>query len=234
MKSLMEKSRVFAQEGIETSYFILPEENIKKCIFLGGEIGIKKGDLLYPNKWTCHEHTLIEQDQFDFEDYELIFSPEKWAAIDVQKALEGYISMQIDKEFKSLLLLNELPQECESPLKQALSEYAYGSKDVCRVEAFLYGDNQSIILDSQATEHDITYEYTNEFNNKIVTDRYTNPRNNNALFKLADKEQNSMAFRNEGTWYVSSRDETRSFTILKEIYDIEDMIQFTPFVKEEV
>ncbi|MBX9973963.1 hypothetical protein [Cytobacillus firmus] len=62
MKSLMEKSRVFAQEGSETCYFIMPEENIKKCIFLGGEIGIKKGDLLYPNKWTCHEHTLIVLD----------------------------------------------------------------------------------------------------------------------------------------------------------------------------
>ncbi|MBX9973962.1 hypothetical protein [Cytobacillus firmus] len=164
----------------------------------------------------------------------MIFFPEKWAAIDVQKVLEGYLNIQIDSEFKSLLLLNELPQECESPLKKALSEYAYESNDVCQVEAFLYGNNQSIILDSQATEHGITSEYTNEFNNKLVTESYTNPRNNNALFKLVDKEQHSIGFRNEGSWYVSSCDETGSFNILIEIYDIEDMIQFTPFVKEEV
>ncbi|WHY58628.1 hypothetical protein [Peribacillus simplex] len=88
MKQLLKGNRVFKQEIDEARYLFLPEDRIKKYHYFYKAILIKKGDLLFPNRWINHEDSaLITLDFFDSGNYEYMFFP-NLIVKDIQNVLE--------------------------------------------------------------------------------------------------------------------------------------------------
>ena len=229
MNTMFENVRVFEQQLDETQYLVLPEEKIKKYVFFSIEIAVKKGDLSHPNRWIRFNDTLIEEEKFNYEDYDLIFSPDKWNAAEVKEAIGDQLNFEIDSEFNNLLSTEEIPLETALKIKEALSEYSYVKKgDAHEVEAFKVAENHFLILDYIAG-HNITDEYTKAFKEKVFDEVFKDPLNNTTLLRVGAPPIENSIFSEKGTWYISWRDETDKYSILRKIYDIEDIIPFTSF-----
>ncbi|MFF2286017.1 hypothetical protein [Peribacillus butanolivorans] len=127
--------------------------------------------------------------------------------------------MQMDEEFTSLRDLEELPAAAESSIREALKEFEYEKPAI--VEAYIHPDNSFIVLDPGLTDHDIVEECTADFANKTIVNIYYNH----------DEHQYQIEPRsaNEIVWYHSRPDESNQFSVLSEIWDIDDMIPFTKF-----
>lgn len=231
MITLFENVRVFEQHTDETQYLVLPEEKIKKYVFFAFEIAVKKGDLSYPNRWIRFNDTLIEEEKFSYEDYDLIFAPDKWNAAEVKEAIGDELNIEYDSEFNNLLSMKEISIEIALKIKEAVSKYSYVKKgDAHEVEAFSVTKDQFLILDDMMG-HNITYEYTEEFKEKVTDVVYTNPLNNTTLLRVGLASGDKAIFGSNGTWYISWRDSTDNYTILRELHEIEDIIPFTSFEK---
>lgn len=231
MNKLFENVRVFEQQLDETQYLVLPEEKIKKYVFFSFEIAVKKGDLSHPNRWIRLNDTLIEEEKFNYEDYDLIFAPDKWNAAEVKEAIGDQLNIEYDIEFKNLLSMNEIPIESALKIKEALSNYSYVKKgDAHEVEAFSVTKDQFLILDDMMGQN-ITYEYTEEFKEKVIDAEYKNLLNSTTLLRVGLAAGDKVISGSNRTWYISWRDSTNNYTILRELYEIEDIIPFTSFEK---
>ncbi|MBG9587628.1 hypothetical protein [Cytobacillus firmus] len=230
MNTLFENVRVFEQQLDETQYLVLPEEKIKKYVFFSIEIAVKKGDLSHPNRWIRFNDTLIEEEKFNYEDYDLIFVPDKWNAAEVKEAIGDQLNIEYDSEFNNLLSMKEIPIEIALKIKEALSKYSYVKKgDAHEVEAFSVTKEQFLILDDMMG-HNITYEYTEEFKEKVIDTEYKNSLNGTSLLRVGIAAGDKV-FGSNITWYISWRDSTDNYTILRDLYEIEDIIPFTSFEK---
>ncbi|MFE4706884.1 hypothetical protein [Peribacillus simplex] len=119
-KFLLESNRVFKQEIEEVRYLFLPKNRIQKYHCFYNAILIKKGDLLFPNRWVNHKGTvLMPLETFNIEDYEYMFFPNLLVK-DMQKALDPYIDIQVDEDYTSVLEVEELPAAAEPSIREAL------------------------------------------------------------------------------------------------------------------
>lgn len=228
MEQLLEGKRVFKQELKEVKYFFLPEKHIEKYHYLSNCILIKKGDLLFPSRWVKYtDEVLLPLGSFVPNDYEYLFFT-GWYIKHWNAALKLFIDIEIDDEFTNLLILDELPAATESSLRELL----VGEKDTVPslVEAYKYpGEDRFIILNEELTNSDIVEECTSNFAKKKIVTTYNN--HGDSLYKTVPKgkEQRYITYSNQVEWYHCQLDETKNFFVLKEIYDIEDMLPFTKF-----
>ncbi|MEY2196745.1 hypothetical protein AB7942_29130 [Neobacillus sp. BF23-41] len=236
MEKLLEGKRIFRQDGEADRYLLLSEDFIQKYYYFYEVIAIKKGELLYPHKWLKYScSVLFPLDSFNLTDYEYIFSTDKWLANDIKTALEPFLEIQIDNQLNALLELTEIPRGSELGIRESLEKEAYKEKDLSIIEAFSCPnqDNRFIILDSEFSDDDITYERTKDFADKVILDSYQRRLGNYTeyLYKLAPSKNSDSYYLSEISWYYRGIDELGNFDFLKLIYDIEDMLPFTSFFK---
>lgn len=67
MENILNNKRIFKYEKEETRYLIFEKEEIKEYQYFYNDIAIKKGDLLFPNRWLRFDsNTLIPIESFRF------------------------------------------------------------------------------------------------------------------------------------------------------------------------
>lgn len=222
MKQFLEGKRVFKQENSEVRYLFLQEERIKKYHYFYGDILIKKGDLLYPNRWIKYENVvLLPLGSFKQEDYEYVFFP-SWSFKHIQTVLKPLIGIELDEDLSNLLTIDELPSAAESGIRERLNDM---NIEPSIVEAYTFPDGEFIVLDEELTGSDIVEECTEEFANKTITNIYYN--HDEHLYQIEPKSSHDIV------WYHSRPDESNQFSVLREIWDIDDMIPFTKFQLEK-
>jgi hypothetical protein len=235
MKQLLNGKRVFEQDSDVTRFLIFSGNDIHNYYYFYEEVAIKKGDVLYPQKWIKYSgSSLIKAEKFDFADYEYIFILDKWTENDIKEALQPFF--EVDEQFTSILTLNKLPDGAEQIIREVLGKAAYKEDNIMTVEAYAYPneENRFIILNSEVTDDDISYEYTRDFTDIVILATYNKVTEGQIeyLYKTAPQkhiDKGNIYSSSEERWFHRSSDPTNNFIVLKQIYDIEDMLQLTNF-----
>lgn len=233
MDQLIEGNRVFKQEIDEAKYLFLPEKHIEKYHYFSNCILIKKGDLLFPSRWIKYkDEVLLPLDSYIPNDYEYLFFT-GWYIKHWNAALKPFIDIEIDEEFTSLLTIDELSAAIESSLRELLDGENNTMSSI--VEAYKYPDeDRFIILNEELSDSYIVEECTSDFAKKRIVKTYKN-NHGDSIYKTVPKgeEQRYITYSNQVEWYHCLLDKTKNFFVLKEIYDIEDMLPFTNFHPEK-
>jgi hypothetical protein len=235
MKTLLNGKRIFQQESDETCYLVFNAQDIHHYYYFYEEVAIKKGDILYPQKWIKYSgSSLIKTEEFDFEGYEYIFILDKWTGNDLKIALQPYL--EVNDDYTSIFTIHKLPDDAELVIKDVLGKSAYEKEQIMNVEAYAYPNEQNhfIILNSEVTDDDITYEHTKDFADKVILTTYQNKTGEQIeyLYKTAPQEHfdnGNIHFSSYERWFHSKTDPSGNFKVLKELHDLEDMLQFTTF-----
>jgi hypothetical protein len=235
--------RIFQQETNEYSrYLLIPSDKIEDYLYLEYYIGIKKGDLLSPNKWLLfgtNAPKVVKKDLFDIKEYELLFySDDTHLVRDIEKVLDGHIEVTLEKELKPLLAVTQLPSEVEAPIKDVLMAEGIKEEDIQTVEVYACERNHEVYylnLDHETNDDEITYEYTQDFQKLYLVAEYqrANQGQSESLFKtvpLPHKENGILHHSSEEKWYhLYQGDVDYPVWMLKQIYDMEEMLAFTSF-----
>lgn len=228
MKDLLKGKRIFKQESNEINYLVIPANKIKQCHLFYEIVLIKKGDTLHPNKWIYYEDEFIPIEQFQYDDYDYIFPVDKWIAND----LSSIAGIGESDEITSLLRIESIPENSQSAFLELIKKEAYTENSLAEtVEVFTYeydGKEHKIVLHIDYTDSDIEYEYTEDFAKSVIVNQYH--YKNITLYKTEPEEGSSGNFIRNEQWFIMLSDESNQFDIIKEIYEIEDMLQFTQFV----
>ncbi|MBU3574162.1 hypothetical protein IUK39_29415 [Priestia aryabhattai] len=240
MKSLLEGKRVFEQETIKgTRYLLVPENKIEKYKYLACYLLIKKGDFEYPRRWIRYtdipfEEAIVPLDTFNIDDYEYIILPDFSLEEGLKEVFEEN-GIDTDPFYKGLMKFEKIPVNLQALIRDALerSEGADDWFEEHKLECFTYqkdGKQIAIALTGDPEIHDVKYEYTQKFLDKRVVKRYfIDSEKTKELISLRDKED--IEFHPREEWFVLySETDNNSFFILENVYDVEDIIPFVNFV----
>lgn len=235
LEDLFEGKRIFKQEKNDTYYLVLPKDNIMNAYYFYNEVCIKKGDLLNPDKWLRFEgSTLLSKQAYADLECEYIFNP--YFTTKALKALNEALGPDItipekDRELKSILSLKHLPPSSEGAFREAFKE---ASSDLDVVEAYYRSanDKKPIVLHPDLTDDDISYEYTDLFSGKQISSTYRREISGRTeyIIQIAPEDVDELTrFNSEVMWFQAFLDDSRDFYILKQLYDLEDMLPFLNF-----
>lgn len=242
MHRFIQEKRIFKQEtNFATRYLLIPSEQIEKYIHLEYSIGIKRGDLLHPKKWIVFGQNapkVFKKEHFNLNEYEVLFFPDPHLVRDIKGIISGHVELQLEKEIEPLLTMERLPDAIETPLRNVLLTENTKESELQVVEVFVHeqkGEPNYLVLHSELTDDDISYEYTKDFMDIYTVSEYKreNEGREEYLFKtvpISHKEMGLLHHSREERWYHLHQNESDyPFLILQEIYDMEEMVAFTSF-----
>ncbi|EJQ32408.1 hypothetical protein IEC_05420 [Bacillus toyonensis] len=232
MKILLEGRRIFEYETDEnTKYLIFSDESLKKYVYNAASIFIKKGNFPYPQKWLISDNfktreLLTPIDDFDSSIYEYMFHID-WPLVErITQILKPY-GIQVAQEpngvrmrdLNGLLRLEEIPQEVQDEIRDALAEEdlrtyeefqvfeCYSCKEKGNEEFFIINGDNDIVLS------DISYDQTDWFSDKYIVETYRKKTQSSTeyVFKT-DRDE----------WFIySPGDSDSNYWVLEHIYDDE-------------
>jgi len=247
MEKVILNKRVFQQETrMDSRYLLLPAEEISKYIELGEYIGIPHGEILHPNKWLYfgkNAPKVIPKEEFRYSDYEYVFYPDNPLLKEFQElATANDLVIHIGGNTENMLEIEELPFEMEGKLKVILEQEVITENELLVVEAFPYeneGNTHFLVLDSQTTDDEISYEYTNDFQKLHLVSSFQREVEGQEeyIFKtLPESHTNRGNLYNTTSerWFHLSLEQKYQVPVLVELYGIEDILSFTAFTEKTV